>query len=118
LVLNSSAGFPGTISRALQRQGFAVVEADSPEQALRACVDLCPDIALLNLQLPDPAGLELIQEVRAARTGTRPVILVFTGSQDGDDALDVLDAGADAVTMPPFSLDDLVTVVHNLRLAT
>ena len=117
LILNGTAGFPGTISRALRRYGFSVVEAGSPEHTVLACEYLAPDVVLLNLQLPDPAGLSLIQQLCRTRQGSHPTVIVFTGSDDGDDALDALDAGADAVLTPPFSLEGLLQLILSRRSA-
>jgi two-component system OmpR family response regulator len=113
LVFNGPEGLPGTISRALRRHGFSVVEAGSSEHAALACTYLSPEFVLLNLQLPDPAGLALIQQLCAARQGSRPAVIVYTGSDDSDDALDALDAGADAVLTPPFSLEALLQLIYS-----
>ncbi|MCW3834701.1 response regulator [Sphingomonas canadensis] len=58
-----------------------------------ALVDLQPDLALLDLGLPDGSGISLIEAIRAKAAHCR--ILVFTVFEDKASVLNTLKAGAD-----------------------
>lgn len=64
------------VRRILQaRAGLEVIEAETGEAGLRAA-DLAPDVVILDLNLPDMRGLDVLQTLKAARPALR--IIVFT----------------------------------------
>lgn len=57
---------------------FRVIgEAATGEQALRLCLELSPDVALIDLQLPDMSGLEVAQNLMICTPGTRIILLAI-----------------------------------------
>jgi DNA-binding NarL/FixJ family response regulator len=82
------------ITLLLRGAGFQQIEVASTaalaEMLLR---QLEPDLTLLDLQLPDRDGIDVI--VSSRRAGFRRPILVLTSVTDGDRVLDAVRAGAD-----------------------
>jgi two-component system, LytTR family, response regulator len=73
-----------------QRTGVRVVgEAESGVAALRAADELCPDVMLVNVKLPDMSGFDLLG---VAHAQSRPVNIIITGGPDNAGA--ALAAGA------------------------
>jgi two-component system KDP operon response regulator KdpE len=64
-----------------------------------------PDLAVLDLGLPDGDGSEFIREVRAF--SSMP-ILVLSARADETDKVAALDAGADDYVTKPFGMDELM----------
>ena len=62
-------------TEALQRAGFRVVEAGSAEEAVQRAEADAPDLALLDVDLPDSDGFQLCATLRRARPSL-PVILI------------------------------------------
>src|SRR4051812_12829583 len=89
-------------SRELKRAGFEVIEANTGEEALRIVRDQRPDIALLDVQLPDISGLEVCRRMKEdPLTSEIPVVQISaTHVTEGDKAAG-LEHGADIYLTEP-----------------
>ena len=77
----------------LEQEGHHVVgEADEPGRAVHELLRLEPDIVLLDLQLGDRSGLEVLRQIEARRLRTRAVVLTMV-AQPGQ-VLEATRAGA------------------------
>lgn len=78
------------------------------QTALDGLHDKLPDLLLLDLNLPDKNGLDLIAEIRADKQLAKVRILAMSGVyRREDDAMDAIRAGADAFINKSFRPDDL-----------
>jgi two-component system nitrate/nitrite response regulator NarL len=82
-------------------------EATTGEEALQKIDALLPDVVLLDLYLPDMDGAELVREVHARHPAIKLVVL--TVSDDSDDMLRVLMAGATGYAVKSMDFSTLVT---------
>jgi DNA-binding NarL/FixJ family response regulator len=81
------------VARDLAEAGYDVVAAvGEGTQAIRVCTALRPDVVVLDLQLPDLSGVEVI--ARLVATEPAPRILVLSASGEHQDVLDAVKAGA------------------------
>lgn len=104
LVVDDEAGILTLIELELKAQGFDVLTATDGEHALQLAEGRPPDIALLDILLPDMSGIEVMRKLRE-RANT-PVILV--SAKDGDiDKIKGLEMGADDYIVKPFNPEDL-----------
>lgn len=92
----------------LRHNGFEVVSAFTGKEALFLWQREDPDLILLDLNLPDMDGLDLLREIR--KTHQIPVIMV-TARADEVDRLVGLELGADDYVSKPFSPREVVTRV-------
>jgi CheY-like chemotaxis protein len=91
--------------------GFDVVgEARSGVQAIEMATQLQPDIALLDLGLPDLAGRDVLTRLREVSPGTR--VVVFTGSDDEDRAY--YEKNTDGYVLKDTALDYLVGLLEDV----
>ena len=102
----------GFLADNLIADGFAVVTADSLADALRRLELAPPDVAVVDVGLPDGSGLELVGHVRGSgRAGTRvdPAlpVLVLSGRGAELDRVRGFDRGADDYVVKPFSYPEL-----------
>jgi DNA-binding response OmpR family regulator len=96
----------------LAADGFDPVVAGSAADGLRALEYKRPDVALVDLGLPDGSGLDLIARVRAADgAGSRldpGLPLIVVSGRDGElDRLRGFERGADDYVVKPFSYGEL-----------
>src|SRR5690349_19214019 len=81
------------VSRDLAAAGYDVVAATGEgRQAVRIAAAARPDVVVLDLQLPDISGVEVISGLVAELPGVRVLMLSASGEQQ--DVLDAMKAGA------------------------
>jgi two-component system repressor protein LuxO len=81
------------------------------EAAREALLTLRPAAVLLDLELPDGNGLELIETARAA--GHDPAFIVITAHGSVNAAVEAMRAGAHDFLVKPFNADRLLTTLKN-----
>jgi DNA-binding NarL/FixJ family response regulator len=82
-----------SVARDLTEAGFDVAAAvGDGAQALRVVSAVSPDVVVLDLQLPDMSGVEVVGGMLTARPDTRVLVLSASGEQQ--DVLDAVKAGA------------------------
>ena len=96
----------------LTADGYDVIVADCARDALRLLESKFPDLVVLDVELPDASGLELVRRVRAAdgltsRVNPAMPLLVLSGHDTELDRLRGLEAGADDYVGKPFSFHEL-----------
>ena len=100
----------------LGAEGYRVVEAESGERATIDAASHKPDMAIVDLGLPDLDGLEVIRRIRA--WSGMPIVVLSARVQERS-KIDALDAGADDYITKPFRVSELLARVRaHLRRAT
>lgn len=90
----------------LESAGFIVSGAMSGQEGLERLREEIPDLVLLDLNLPDISGFEVLRQIRA--TVGVPVIMVTVQAADEDRVLG-LELGADDYLGKPFNHRELVS---------
>jgi len=103
----------------LERAGYRVRNVDNGADALAEIMREPPDLALLDIGMPQMDGIEVTRRVRTAQaTALLPIILV-TARGRLEDKVAGLDAGASDFITKPFEPAELLARVRsNQRLAT
>ena len=96
----------------LTADGYAVIEAEGATDARELLQGAFPDLAIVDLGLPDGDGLDLLTEVRTAdriagRIDPDLPLLVLSGRGSEVDRLRGFDRGADSYLVKPFSYYEL-----------
>jgi two-component system KDP operon response regulator KdpE len=89
----------------LRVRRYDVDLAATGAEALTVAARHPPDLVILDLGLPDLAGVEVIQGLRG---WTSAPIIVLSGRADSTDKVEALDAGADDYVTKPFNMDELL----------
>ena len=95
----------------LNEAGYNAVSVDRGEAALSEIATASPDLVLLDLNLPDINGLDVLKQVRERSFLPMIVLSGFTRERD---KVNALEAGADDYLSKPFSPDELVARVKAL----
>jgi two-component system copper resistance phosphate regulon response regulator CusR len=111
LVIEDNADIRLLLDSVLSLSGYRVVLADGGRQALVILGDpsVHPDVAILDLQMPDLSGWEVLQAIRAdPATADLPVIVCTV--RDGTDDLDRgRSLRCDGYLQKPFAVDELLS---------
>jgi DNA-binding NarL/FixJ family response regulator len=89
-----------------------VGEADSAEQAVRRIGALRPDIAILDVRLPDGDGVEVCRDVRSHNPDV--ACLMLTSFSDDEALFDAVMAGASGYLLKQVRETDLVAAVRTV----
>jgi two-component system cell cycle response regulator DivK len=91
--------------------GYETLEATSGEAAVAAAATRAPDLVLMDIQLPDMDGPEVLRRLRAdERTAAVPVLALTAQAMHGDRER-FLEAGFDGYLAKPVDVDELVRTV-------
>jgi DNA-binding response OmpR family regulator len=89
----------------IRRAGYDVLKASNGATALQFADSKSPDLLLLDLNLPDMKGWDIVQAVR--EKSTTPII-ILTGNDRESDVVRGLEIGADDFVKKPFSPAELL----------
>jgi len=103
----------------LSADSFGVMAAPTAADAMRLCTFKEPDLLLLDLGLPDAAGLDLLREIRnpdrsANRIDPGLGVIIVSGRSTERDRVRGLGAGADDFVQKPFSYGELLARVNSV----
>lgn len=98
------------LSTSLRFAGFDVVAAGNGREALTAAEEHNPDLAVLDVMLPDMDGFTVTRRLRAA--GRHFPVLFLTARDDTKDKVTGLTVGGDDYVTKPFSLDEVVARIR------
>jgi two-component system response regulator MprA len=104
------------VRRGLQEDGHAVDSAGTMEAALDLAVAATYDVTVIDVMLPGPSGLALVQALR--RRGDRTPVLMLTARDAVADVVAGLDAGADDYLTKPFAFSVLLARLRALARRT
>lgn len=98
------------VDDALTGEGFEVVKCAAAAEAMGKFSAAAPDLALLDVMLPDRDGFSLCREMRGAKAGTPIIFLTVKG--DAKSRLEGFHSGAQDYIQKPFSLQELCARVR------
>jgi DNA-binding response OmpR family regulator len=111
LVADDDADLRALIGFTLMQAGYDICIAVDRESALQAFERDSPDLVLLDINMPEPNGLQVCREIR----GRSPVpIMMLTVRDVEEDLVEAFDSGADDYVRKPFSPRALLARVRAL----
>jgi DNA-binding NtrC family response regulator len=108
LVVEDEEKLRRVIELQLNSAGFEVDKAPTAEQGLKL-VDRA-DLVLTDLRLPGMDGLQLLERIRQQNAAVPVIVMTAFGTIET--AVEAMKSGATDFLLKPFSLDNLMTVVH------
>lgn len=114
LVADDDEDILALVKAVLERSGHEVVAVADGAEALATVRTRKPDLAVLDITMPQVDGLEVLRRLRAdAETAALPVVLLSAQAQEADIERGFV-TGASAYIKKPFSPRELATRVAQL----
>ena len=110
LLIEDDGATAQSIELMLKSDGFNVYTTDLGEEGVDLGKLYDYDIILLDLNLPDMTGFDVLKSLRVAKVNTP--ILILTGLGDTENKVRGLGFGADDYMTKPFHKDELVARIH------
>ena len=105
LILDDDDPLRGRLSRAMEKKGFKVFQADGVKQGITQAQNSPPAFAVVDLRLNDGSGLEVVKEIRKIKKESK--IVMLTGYGNIPTAVAAVKAGATDYIPKPADADDV-----------
>jgi two-component system cell cycle response regulator CtrA len=112
LLIEDDSATAHSIDLMLKSEGFNVYTTDLGEEGIDLGKIYDYDIILLDLNLPDMSGFEVLRSLRVSKV--KSPILILSGLACIEDKIKGLGFGADDYMTKPFHKDELVARIHAL----
>ena len=103
---------------ALKNGGHTVEGASCARELFEKIEEKVPDLAIVDIMLPDKDGYEIVKELRGNLVTAHLPIIMVTAKSTEMDMVKGLDIGADDYIKKPFSVMELITRVRALLRRT
>ncbi len=77
LIVDDEVNLRTTLSAILQRAGYNVIASSCFKEALRCLKERCFDLVFLDLKVPEPNGVNLLQEINSIQPGVPVIVLTI-----------------------------------------
>jgi len=111
LVVEDDPGSRDALVEVIEREGFQVAAASTLAEARDRMASFQPELVLVDLQLPDGNGLELLERTLDGSHADPPDVIVVTGHSSVETAVDALRRGAVDYLVKPLDIARLRTVL-------
>ncbi|MFI5372329.1 MAG: sigma-54-dependent transcriptional regulator [Candidatus Eisenbacteria bacterium] len=110
LVVDDQDSIRHFVCKALEEAGYQVRSCGSVREARATLEQEMPDLALLDLKLPDGTGLELLKEIK--RVQPEVAVILMTAFGELETAVEAMSGGAFWFVKKPFQTDELLALVE------
>jgi two-component system KDP operon response regulator KdpE len=109
LLVEDDRNIRRSVRAALEVDGWFVREAETLQQGISEASTARPDLAIVDLGLPDGDGVELIRSIRGR---SQLSIIVLSARSEEEHKVRALDAGADDYVEKPFRVAEFLARVR------
>ncbi len=110
LLVDDDETFCHVLSQALGKRGFEVTVANNVDEAVIVAEQNLPEFAVVDLNMPGPSGLVLVDRLKTLDAHTR--IVVLTGYASVATAVEAIKLGATHYLSKPADADDVVEAFY------
>ena len=114
LLVEDEVVFARAVAKRLQKAGYECEHAESIADGRALARQFAPDLALLDMRLPDGNGLELLSDLVAKGVA----VIVLTAHGDVMDAVNAMKQGATDYIKKPVDLEELLLAIEKAETAT
>jgi DNA-binding NtrC family response regulator len=110
LIVDDDIGVRKTLSSILLEEGYSVDAVENGKQAIRASEKAYFDVALVDVELPDMKGTELLLGLKQRQP--EMIKIIITGFPSIENAMKAVNEGADGYILKPFDVPKLLEMIR------
>jgi len=99
----------------LEAEGYRTYAARNGQEALDELAEHRPSLMLLDIMMPVMDGWSVLERLRQFPADERPKVIIVSARSSLRDRAKATELGADAFVAKPFSVDELMGVIHSLE---
>jgi two-component system nitrogen regulation response regulator NtrX len=112
IIIDDDPEIRNMLSSVLEEEGYSIEAVGDGKSALKKCEKLPFDIALIDVELPDTKGTELLTQLKAIQP--KMIRIVITGHPSIETAIKSVNERADGYLLKPFNMDNLREMIKKL----
>lgn len=110
LLVDDDEAFRERLARALKARGYAVRTAPDGDTAIRLAQEDSPELALVDLKMPGPSGLDVVRALHKNDATTK--IVVLTGFGSVSTVVEAMKLGASDYLQKPIATPAIVAALE------
>ena len=115
LVVDDDRDVRELLSICLKQTGYEVILAESGREGLELAHRHCPDLALVDVRLPDISGMEVCRQIKNDPGLNNVIVALCSGElTSNSEKVNGFETGADEYFIKPFGLNELLARIHTL----
>ena len=107
LVVDDEQDIVELVKYRLEQAGYDVATASDGKQGLKLAREMAPDLAVLDVMMPQLDGYEVTEKIRSDKKISAMPVILLTARVQEQDVQRGFDAGADDYIKKPFSPKEL-----------
>jgi DNA-binding NtrC family response regulator len=110
LVVDDDYEIRETLSSVLLSEGYIVETVKNGKEAIKASETAYFDVALIDMELPDMNGIEILRRLKEKQP--RMVMIIITGFASLENAVKAVNEGAHGYVLKPFNVGELLKMLR------
>jgi DNA-binding NtrC family response regulator len=110
LVVDDDTNVRKTLCSILLNEGYVVETVGNGKQAMRALEKAYFDLALIDIELPEMKGTELLLKLKEKQP--KMVKIIITGFPSLENAVETVNRGANGYVLKPFNAEELLKMIR------
>ena len=110
LLVDDNPNILAIMSACLEKKGSSVTKASDGRAALEAIKKHFYDLVITDLKMPKANGFAILKEAKIVNPDT--IVIIASGNQQFESAIEALHLGADGYLLKPFGPDELYVRIN------
>ena len=112
LIVDDDIGVRNMLSSVLYDGGYLIEGVENGKEAIKACEESSFDVALIDIELPDMKGTELLNRLKKLQP--KMIRIIITGHPSIESAMKAVNERADGYVLKPFEVTELLEMIARL----
>ncbi|MEE9200244.1 MAG: response regulator [Candidatus Brocadiales bacterium] len=114
LVIEDNVDNMELISLILEKNGYKVLKAETGQQGFDMALEARPDFIILDIQLPDMDGLEVLRKIRSSEIDSGIPVIAMTSYAMVGDREKMMAAGCNGYIEKPIDLEKVIGQIREI----